>query len=259
MKRARVGFALILAWILAGCGSSPSTGSKSPDKEKTPATVAYFQVDPATAASVHGKITLKGSKPSRKLINMDEEKGCADAHAGKPVYDEPVVTGKAGGLANVFVYVKTGLEGKKFEPPKTAVVLDQNGCMFVPRVVGIQSGQNLAVKNSDNVSHNVHPMPTENREWNQQQSPGTPDLERRFARPEVMIPVRCNVHKWMKSYIGVMDHPYFAVTGPDGSFDFKNLPPGDYTIAVWHEQLGGQTQELHVGALQNAEVAFSLN
>jgi plastocyanin len=189
---------------------------------------------------------------------MTAETACVAAHAGKPVYDEPVVTGKAGEIANVFVYVKTGLEGKKFEPPKTAVVIEQHGCMFVPRVMGILSGQTLAVKNTDNVSHNINPMPKENREWNQQQSPGAPDIERRFARPEIMIPVKCNVHKWMRSYIGVLDHPYFAVTSSDGSFELKNLPPGDYTVAVWHEQLGGKTQEIHMAASASTEMKVTL-
>jgi hypothetical protein len=129
--------------------------------------------------------------------------------------------------------------------------------MYVPRVIGIRAGQTLAVKNSDPVSHNIHPLPKENREWSQQQSPESPELERKFARPEIMIPVKCDVHKWMRSFIGVVSHPYFAVTGADGSFTLPNLPPGDYTVAVWHEKLGDRTQTVHVAPAANVVVSFS--
>jgi plastocyanin len=169
------------------------------------------------------------------------------ANQGKTVYDEPVVVGKDGGLANAFVYVKTGLEGKKFEPSKEPVKITQHGCMFQPRAIGVLVGQNVDVANADQVSHNFHAMPSNNRDWDQQQSPGAADMEHRFPHPEIMIPVKCNVHAWMRAYIGVMPHPYFAVTGPDGSYEWGNLPPGDYTVAVWHEKLGERTAPLHVG------------
>lgn len=201
--------------------------------------------EPAPAGVVRGTVRFTGKTPPKKAISMDAEEACGKLHRG-PVYEQAVVTGKAGALANVFVYIKTGLEGKTFAPPKDVVVLDQRGCQFVPRVVAMQAGQTLAVRNSDPVSHNIHPRPANNREWNQQQSPGAPDLERRFARGEVMIPVKCNVHAWMKSWIGVMEHPYFAVTGPDGAFELRNLPPGEYTVAAWHEQLGEQLQRVTV-------------
>ncbi|HEV2445051.1 MAG TPA: carboxypeptidase regulatory-like domain-containing protein [Candidatus Sulfopaludibacter sp.] len=208
-------------------------------------------MDTATTGSVRGMVTYRGPKPPRKRIDMNSDAGCPGG-----AYDEPVVTGKSGGLANAFVYIASGLEGKKFEPPAEPVLLDQHGCMFAPRVIGMLAGQTLQVKNSDNVSHNIHPMPANNREWNQQQSPGTPDLEHKFPRPDVMIPVKCNVHSWMHAYIGVLDHPYFTVTGADGVFQWKNVPPGDYTVAVWHEKLGGLKQQVHVPASAEAEVKF---
>jgi len=188
---------------------------------------------------------------------MESEAGCQQAHAGHLVYEESVVVNKDGGLANAFVYIQTGLEGKNFEPAKEAVTLDQHGCLFVPRVIGIRAGQTLDVKNSDTVSHNVHPMPKENREFNEQQSPGSPDVQHRFPRPEIMVPVKCNVHSWMHAYIGVMPHPYFAVTGPDGSFEFANVPPGDFTIAVWHEKLGNQAKQVHLDPSTRAGVDFT--
>jgi plastocyanin len=212
-------------------------------------------VDPGTAASVRGSVHFEGKRPTSKRISMDAEEICQDLQKS-PVYDDLVLVGKEGGLANVFVYIKTGLEGKAFAPAQTAVVLDQRGCQFVPRVVALRAGQTLRVRNSDPVSHNIHPMPQNNRDWNQHQSPQAPDLQRRFAHPEVMIPVKCNVHNWMKSYIGVLDHPYFAVTGPSGEFSLENLPAGQYTLVAWHETLGERSQTVDLPARQSESVTF---
>jgi len=238
--------ALLCAAVLL----ASSCGSNQPPPKKTvaeaPKPIEYFHVDPATAGTIKGKIRFRGAKPSPAAISMESDAGCRQAHAGKPVYDESVIVGRGGTLGNVFVYIKTGLEGKKFEPPKEAVALDQHGCLFVPRVMGIETGQMLDVKNSDTVSHNIHPMPANNREFNQQQSPGAPDIEHKFPRVDVMIPVKCNVHSWMRAYIGVVDHPYFYVTGPDGAFELKNVPPGDYTLSFWHEKLGEHTLPVHL-------------
>ena len=248
-------FIFAAALFAAGCGQQPP---KAP--EKTAAAVQpveYFHVDPATAGIVQGKVVFHGPKPPREAISMAADAACQQAHAGHPVYDETVVAGQGGALANAFVYIQSGLEGKTFEPVADTVVLDQHGCMFVPRVIGVRAAQPLAVRNSDAVSHNIHPMPQNNREWNEQQSPGTPDAVHKFARTEIMIPVKCNVHSWMHAYIGVVEHPYFAVTGADGSFQWRNVPPGDYTVAVWHEKLGKLTAPAHVAASQPAEVDFS--
>ena len=219
--------------------------------------VEYFHVDPATAVKVSGKISYHGAKPSRKVISMDADAKCEAANGNKPVYNQPILTGKGDGLANVFVYVQSGLDGKKFEPPKETVMLDQRGCMFVPRVIGIQAAQPLDVRNSDKIGHNIRPMPKNNAAWSDEQAPGAVDTVHRFARTEVMIPVKCNVHQWMHAWIGVVENPYFAVTGSDGAFDLKNLPPGDYTIAVWHETLGQQTKQVHVAASQPVAIDFT--
>jgi plastocyanin len=244
---------IVAVAFLAACGSKPETAQKS----EAPKPVEYFHVDSATAGQLHGRIVYQGSKPARKVIDMQSDIKCSEEHAGAPAYNEPVVLGKNGGLSNAFVYIQSGLEGKKFEPPKDPVVLDQRGCLFHPRVLGVRAGQPLDLRNSDKVSHNVHPVPQNNREWNEQQSPGTPDAVHRFARTEVMIPVKCNIHQWMHAYIGVMENPYFAVTGPDGSFDLTNVPPGDYTLAVWHEKLGDQTKQVHLAASANEAVDFT--
>ena len=245
-------FLMAAAIVAVGCSQQPKK-----EETKTALPVEYFHVDPATAASVSGKITYHGPKPSRKVISMDADAKCEAANGNKPVYNEPILTGKDSGLANAFVYVQAGLEGKKFEPPKEKVLLDQRGCMFVPHVVGIQAAQPLDVKNSDNVGHNIRPMPKNNAAWSDEQAPGAVDTIHKFARTEVMIPVKCNVHEWMHSWIGVVENPYFAVTGPDGAFELKNLPPGDYTIAVWHETLGTQAKQVHVAASQPVAIDFS--
>jgi plastocyanin len=251
MKPAPIVFAALLA---AGCGAPPPPQKTAAEIHPT---VEYFHVDPATAGSVAGKVVFHGAKPAPTIISMNSDAGCSKAHGGKPVSFQPVVTSKDGGLTNAFVYIQAGLEGKKFEPSKEPVTLDQHGCMFTPRLLGIQAGQPLDLKNSDAVSHNVHPLPQNNREWNEQQSPGAPDIQHKFARTEIMIPVKCNIHSWMRGYIGVTENPYFAVTGADGSFELKSLPPGDYTVAVWHETLGQKQQQVHVAASGSAAVNFS--
>ena len=223
------------AVALAGC-----SGQNKPAAEPK---VEYFKPDPATAAKVSGTVRFTGKPPAAKVISMNAEEACEKLNP-QPVSDRTVILGKNGALANALVYIKSGLEGKQFEPPKEAVVLDQKGCMFVPRVVPLRTNQTLSVKNSDPVSHNIHPRPRDNREWNQQHPPGAPDLQRRFARPEIRIPVRCNVHSWMRAWIAVLDHPWFAVTKEDGSFEWPSVPPGKYTVAVWHEMFGEVTQEL---------------
>lgn len=229
-----------------------------PDQQKATSTTPaeYYKPDPATAARVRGKVLFSGRKPPAKAISMNTEEACEELH-DKPVLFSPVQTGKDGGLANVFVYIKSGLEDLAFEPPKETVVIDQRGCQYVPRVVALRAGQLLTVKNSDPVSHNIHPVPVNNREWNQQQPPGAPDLQRKFARPEVMIPVKCNVHNWMRSFVGVLDHPYFTVTGDTGAFEWDSVPAGEYTITAWHETLGELTQKIALARSSEQEVTFT--
>ncbi len=239
------------ALFAVACGTNPP-----PEKKTAARLIEYFHVDAATAGVLRGRVTYHGPKPSRQVIAMDSDAGCEQANGGRPVYDSSLMVGPGGGLANAFVYIKSGLEGRSFEPVKDPVMIDQRGCMFVPRTIGLRAGQTLEVKNSDPVSHNIHPMPGNNREWSQQQSPESPDMEHRFPRAEVMIPVKCNVHSWMHAYIGVVDHPYFAVSGPGGAFELRNVPPGDYTVAVWHEKLGDQEKSVHVAPSSSVTVDF---
>jgi plastocyanin len=240
--------------LVAGCSEKPKV---EPAAAPKPAPV-YFKVDPETAGTVSGEIQFKGKRPALgKPIDMSEEPACVEAHKGK-AYDESLVVGKTGGLANAFVYIKSGLEGKTFEVPTEPVVIDQKGCWFHPRVMGIQVGQTLQVINSDPVTHNIHPMAEVNREWNHSQGAGDPTISRRFLKPEVMIPVKCNIHSWMHAYVGVLDYPYFAVTGEDGKFVIKNLPPGTYTLGVWQEKLGTQEQSITVPPHGDTKADFTL-
>jgi plastocyanin len=235
--------ALVCALVLAECSGTKPEAART---EAVPAPV-YFKVDPATAGTVTGTIKFTGKKPARKAVDMSNDPACVSAHHGR-AYDESEVVNANGTLANVFVYLKTGLEGKTFEVPATPVTIDQHGCWFIPRVLGIQVGQKLQVTNSDPVTHNIHPMAEVNREWNHSQGQGDPPLERKFLKPEILIPVKCNIHSWMHAMIGVTDNPYFAVTGSDGSFSLPNLPPGEYTIAAVHEMLGAQDRKVTVTA-----------
>jgi hypothetical protein len=246
------------AVVLAGCSSKVNTEQPS-SPTNVPATV-FFQVDPATAGTLTGTIHYKGKRPVPKVIDMSEEPACVEArkdtHQGK-AYDESLVVGKSGGLANAFVYVKSGLEGKNFAIPATPVTIDQSGCWFRPRVMGIQTGQVFQVVNSDPVTHNIHPMAEINREWNHSQGAGDPPIDRKFLKPEIMIRVKCNIHSWMHAFIGVLTHPYFAVSNDDGKFTIKNLPPGTYTIGVWQEKLGTQEQTVTVAPHGSAEANFT--
>ena len=172
---------------------------------------------------------------------------------------EVVVVGPGNGLQNVFVYVKDGLGNLKFPVPATPVELDQEGCRYVPHVVGIQVGQPLDIVSSDQTLHNVHAIPAANREFNTGQPvPGVPHRHT-FSTREVMVPFKCDVHRWMNAFVGVLDHPFYAVSGDDGSFELKGLPPGTYTIEAWHERLGTQTQTVTVGANEAKDVAFSFS
>jgi len=185
---------------------------------------------------------------------MSSDPYCVDQGGGKT---QTVVVGNGNALQNVFVYVKDGLGNLKFPVPQTAVVLDQQKCSYVPRVFGIQAGQTLEIVNSDNTLHNIHAMPQTNREFNRGQALQGMKHTHVFSTAEVMVPFKCDVHKWMNAWVGVLDHPFYAVTGATGTFELKGLPPGTYTIEAWHEKLGAQTETVTVGAKDAKTVAFT--
>lgn len=200
--------------------------------------------------------TLKGvvkaqmaSVPAPAVIKMDEDATCVQKHTS-PVTVDHLVLDANKNLKNVFVYIKSGLEGQTFRAPQEPVVLDQNGCMFAPHVLGMMVGQGLKVLNSDGILHNVHVVPKANREINK----AMPAFSKKivlpganFAKPEVMIPIKCDAHPWMSAYVAVVSNPFFAVTAADGSFEIKDVPPGAYVVEAWHEMLGAKTQNVQVG------------
>lgn len=180
---------------------------------------------------------------------------CARANTGGVTFDNYVVAD--GGLDNVFVYVKDGLGNYHFDTPAEPVRLDQQGCRYVPHVIGVRAGQPLEVINSDDTMHNVHALPDVNREFNFAQHTKGQRNSRTFTAAEVMVPLKCDLHPWMKAYVGVVDHPFFAVTTGGGRFDLKSLPPGTYTIEAWHAKAGTQTQQVTIGEKETKDVNFT--
>ncbi|OFW04708.1 MAG: hypothetical protein A3G20_07805 [Acidobacteria bacterium RIFCSPLOWO2_12_FULL_59_11] len=240
---------------LAGCGG----GQQTPTAEQQPqpaAAPAAAPIDPATVGSVTGKVSFEGQAPAKVRIRMDATPACTESNP-EPVFADEVIVNNNGTLSNVFVYVKDGLGNRVFPASAAEVVLDQKGCVYHPHVLGLMVGQKLRIKNGDKTNHNIHPMPANNREWNVSQPPGGEDMVRDFPRAEVMIPIKCNVHPWMKAYVGVVSNPFFAVTGADGSFELKGLPPGDYTIEAWQEKYGAVEQKVTVGPQETKTVDFS--
>jgi plastocyanin len=207
-------------------------------------------------ASVTGVVRFKGTAAKPARIDMSADPYCAQAHPSGATTEE-VLADANGNLENVVVYISDGLGAATFPIPSEPAVMEQKGCQYKPHVLAMRAGQKLSVVNSDGTTHNIHPMPNNNREWNVSQPKGVP-VEQVFAREEVAITVKCNIHPWMRSYIAVLKNPYFAVTGKNGSFELKDLPPGSYTIQAWHEKLGTRIQKITVaeGATPAVEFVF---
>jgi plastocyanin len=237
--------------VSCGGGTNQSAGPAS-SGAAAPAAVA---VDPATAGSVSGKVTFEGTPSTPQTIKLSSDPYCESANSGLTTETEMV--GPGGVVQNVFVYVKDGLGDRTFAAPSEPVTLDQKGCHYTPHVLGIQIGQPLQIVNSDNTLHNVHGLAKANKEFNTGQPIQGMKTTHTFSTKEVMVPFKCDVHGWMNAWIGVLDHPYYSVTGSDGTFSLKGLPPGTYTIEAWHEKLGTQTQMVTIGAKETKDVAFT--
>jgi len=248
-------FVAFLIMALVGCSKKEETTSETPTE--TPSAPAATPIDQSTVGEVSGKVSFTGAKPKLARIMMDQDPVCVQKHGGKPVFAEDGEVNENGTVPNVFVYVKTGAEKYTFTPPSDPVTLDQDGCMYKPHVLGVMAGQTLKIVSSDATTHNIHPMPKDNREWNMSQAPGAAPIEQKFARPEIMVPVKCNQHPWMRAWIGVTTNPFFAVTGSDGTFTIKGLPPGDYTIEAWTATFGTQDQTVTIGPKETKSVDFA--
>ena len=234
LKRLSLIFMLIAlsATLLAACHG------KDDDEEgadEAPAKVKWQ--DKGNEGTITGVVKFEGPVPTPARIDMSADQNCASSPGDKTIDDVTVTDGK---LANVYVYLKaSSLDRFSYDIPD-ATVLDQHGCRYVPRVLGMMVGQTLQVTNSDPAAHNVHPSPKLNNEWNKSQPPGTPPIEAKFTRAETLIPVKCNQHPWMKAHIGVLGHPYFAVSDKDGKYTINRVPPGKYVLTAWHEKFGEQ-------------------
>jgi plastocyanin len=206
-------------------------------------------------ATLKGSVKIKGEIPKRKRLPTQADPKCAAMHGKDGLYSEDVVADAAGNVQWALVYVKDGLGERKYTPPKEPAIVEQKGCRFEPHVFGVQAGQDVKFRNGDNLMHIVHVTPKNNREFGfSQEKPGE-ERVKVFANKET-IRVFCDVHQWMVAWAVVLDHPLFAVTGPDGKYTLKNLPPGKYTIEVWHEKYKPVTQEIEVKAKETKTAAL---
>src|SRR6476620_7895597 len=249
------GLGLAIALSAAACGGgsqAPATGSSAAAASSSGS--GGSKVDPATAADIKGSVTVEGTVPENVPIKMNADPVCAREVTTPQMMETYVVGSDGKSLGNVFVYVKDGLGDLKFDAPTTPVSVDQKDCRYHPHVFGIQVGQPLEIINSDPTLHNIHAVAKNNREFNNGQPLQNMKTTHTFTAPEVMVPFKCDVHGWMNAYVGVLNHPYFAVTDQDGKFDIKGLPPGTYTIEAWHEKGGAVTQSVTIGNSESKDL-----
>lgn len=239
-----------VALVLAGSVSFAACGGDVSDD--VPAN--RVPADMSKAVQVSGTITFNGTPPAQEMVDVSADDYCGVRHEGGQIVSDEVVVND-GKLANVFVYVSKGLEGYSFDVPTAPAMLDQKGCRYHPHVMGVMVGQALEIHNSDSTIHNVHAMTKHNNAFNLGQGVGVSDTKT-FDKEEVMIPIVCDVHGWMKSWIGVLPHPAFAVSGENGSYAFS-VPPGVYTLTAWHERFGKQEEQITVEEGKAVSVDFA--
>lgn len=241
-KHLAVGLALVL---MVACQEE---APKPPPREVTP-------LDLSTAGTLSGRVLFAGPVPEQTVLQLGGWSECAAQHAGQVYAGDALV--HDGKLQNAVIYVKEGLGDRVFAVPEEPVIVDQKGCVFLPHIAGVQVDQPLRFLNSDPTAHNVHGLPKNSRQWNF--SLGVKGSSRTIAvdKAEAMIEIKCDVHPWMKAYIGVFDHPYFALSGADGSFTLKNLPPGEYVVGAWHERFGALSQRISLGVKETKEIVFT--
>lgn len=253
------GLGLVLVASMTACGGSQESAGTT---AATPAASAGTPsgggtVDSAGAADVKGVVSVEGTLPANQQIKMNADPICMRQASGPQMMETYVVGADGKTLGNVFVYVKDGLGDRKFDPPTAPAKIDQKDCRYHPHVFGIMVGQPLEITNSDPTLHNIHAMAQSNREFNNGQPIQGMKTTHTFTAKEVMVPFKCDVHGWMNAYVGVLDHPFFAVTDASGAFSLKGLPPGTYTLEAWHEKLGTATQTVTVAANETKDVSFT--
>jgi len=240
---------LLAAGVTAACGgSAPAVPAGVPGAEP---------VDPAAAGTLTGRVLLDGVVPDRRVVRLYGDPTCVQLTDGEVRLTEDLLVGDDHTVRHALVYVKTGLEHLTFPIPGDPVMLDQQKCRYEPRVVGVRVGQPLVVRNSDPLLHNVRSDSAINAPFNMAQPVAGLTFTRVFSTREVMVPVKCDLHPWMQAWIGVLEHPFFAVTDPEGRFTLPGLPPGTYTLEAWHERLGTQTQHVTIGPQETKDVTFT--
>ena len=257
--RAAVLGTLILAISVVACGGgNTGTSSTSSQPSSPSAAPAGLKVDTSIAGDVKGTVTIDGMAPKNAPIKMAGADPICVRENTTPQFQETFEVGSDGkALANVFVYVKDGLGNYVYDTPTEPVTIDQKQCRYHPHVFGMRVGQPLVILNSDPTLHNIHAMPKANQEFNNGQPIQGMKMTHTFTAKEIMVPFKCDVHSWMNAYVGVLDHPYFAVSDKDGKFELKTLPPGSYTIVAWHEKLGTQDQKVTIGEKESKDIAFT--
>jgi plastocyanin len=252
---------LCILVLFTACGKSDKSSPSGDVAQAGPGGAASGTATSAGAMGngvVSGTVHFTGTAPNNPTVDMSEEPICKAKYTGNPVDSQYVVSN--GGLGNAFVYVKSGLPaGATYAPPATPAVIDQRGCEYHPRVFGMQVGQKLEIRNDDALLHNIKAVPHTNRGFNISQPSAGMATTRTFDKEEVMVPFQCNVHSWMQAHAGVLSHPFYAVSSPDGKFTIKGLPPGTYTIEAWHEKLGTQTGTVTVGAGETKTTDFTFS
>lgn len=219
-------------------------------------TISVISQGAAVAATVSGKVLFQGTAPASQKVPADADPTCQLAHPDGVNLDE-VIVNPNGTIKNVFICVKQGLEGETFEVPKQPVVLDQEGCQYKPHVFGIQVNQILEIRNSDDTLHNVHALPKNTKEFNLGMPIKGMKLTKTFTAPEVMVKLKCEVHPWMSAYAGVLEHSFYGVTTTEGTFEIKDLPPGQYALEAWHEKYGALSQSVTIGSAEETqEITF---
>ena len=221
-----------------------------------PAAAAPAAAVSADAATLTGLVKFEGGAPKMANIQMSADPYCQSQHAGAPPMEEDAVVGPAGELANVFVYIKD-IKGN-FPAPSTPVTIDQKGCQYHPHVNAVMVGQPLDIKNDDNTLHNIHALPVANSQFNEGQPVQGMVSTKKLDKVEMTpFKIKCDVHGWMKSYMAVMPHPFYAVSATNGTFTIPNLPPGQYKVVAWHEKYGQQEQDVTVGAKESKALSFT--
>ncbi len=251
----RAAFCIAVALTVFGCGKDEGSTADAPNQ--SPTQEGGGAVAPAGGGTITGTVSFTGTPPTNPTIDMSEEPTCQQKHQGTPRDPQVVVTN--GKLANVFVFVKSGLpSGQTYPTPSKAAVLDQDGCLYEPRNFGVMVGQPIEIKNSDPVLHNIKAVPSKNRGFNISQPSQGMVTRRTFNTEEVGVPLECNVHGWMHASVTVLNHPFFASTGRDGTFTISGLPAGTYEIEARHEKLGTRTQSVTVpeGGTATAALTF---